>query len=141
HLVVVVEADERTRLARLVRDRPITEAEARARIRSQASDAERRAVPDVLLRNDGSRKEPYAAVDALWRERLTGFERNLRHRVAVRPPDPPRPVAYDPGWPEQYARIAARIAHATGGLPTAHVGATAVPGLVARDVLDIQLVV
>lgn len=141
HLVVVVEAAEAVRLARLVRDRPISESEARARIRSQASDAQRRAAADVLLRNDGSREQLHAAVDALWYGRLTGYERNLRARVAVATPSPPRIVDYDPSWPQQYARIAARIAHATGGLSTSHIGSTAVPGLAAKDVLDLQLVV
>src|SRR5690349_10361227 len=54
-VVVVVLADEATRIARLVRDRGMTTDEARARIRAQATDDQRRAVADVIVRNDGSR--------------------------------------------------------------------------------------
>jgi dephospho-CoA kinase len=67
--VVVVEADVETRVRRLVR-RGLSEEDARARIAVQASDDQRRAVADELLRNDGSRDELADAVDALWR-RLT----------------------------------------------------------------------
>lgn len=69
-LVVVVFADEATRLARLVRDRGMTEAEARARIAAQATDEQRRAVADVSIVNDGTLDELRAAVDDVWRTRL-----------------------------------------------------------------------
>ena len=47
----------------------------------------------------------------------------------------------DPTWPEQYARLAARIRHALApaDLRIDHIGSTAVPGLAAKDVIDIQL--
>lgn len=49
----------------------------------------------------------------------------------------------DPTWPQQYARLAARIRHALApaDLRIDHIGSTAVPGLAARDVIDIQLTV
>src|SRR5690348_2971742 len=52
-LVVVVLAGEATRVARLVRDRGLSEAEARSRIAAQATDEQRRAVAHVVLTNDG----------------------------------------------------------------------------------------
>ncbi|WP_085066481.1 dephospho-CoA kinase [Catenuloplanes japonicus] len=65
-LVVVVEAPEAVRIARLTRDRGLTEEAARARFAAQATDAQRRAVADVVISNAGTREELTAAVDALW---------------------------------------------------------------------------
>jgi dephospho-CoA kinase len=141
HLVIVVEAAEATRMARLVRDRGMTGPQARARIGSQASDADRRAAADVLLTNDGTPADLHAAVDALWRDRLVRYEENLRLRRRVNRPERLQISCYDLTWPEQYARVAARIAHATGGRRVDHIGSTAVPGLPAKDVLDLQLTV
>jgi dephospho-CoA kinase len=141
HLVVVVEAAEPARVARLARDRAMTEQQVRARIGAQAPDRERRAAADVLLANDGTRADLRAAVDALWRDRLVRFEANVRLHRPVAGPAELRIAGHDPTWPEQAARLAARIAHATGGRRVDHVGSTAVPGLPARDVLDLQLTV
>ena len=68
-LVLVVETDPEVRVARLL-DRGLTEADARARIASQATDEERRAVADVVLRNDGDRAALAAQVDRFWTERV-----------------------------------------------------------------------
>jgi dephospho-CoA kinase len=70
-LVVVVLAAEETRIRRLVRDRGMSEDEARARIAAQASDEERRAVADVVLDNDGTLDDLRAKVDAAW-PRISG---------------------------------------------------------------------
>ena len=50
-----------------------------------------------------------------------------------------RLVEYDPGWPELFRREAERIAAAIAPLAVRleHGGSTAVPGLVAKPVLDI----
>jgi dephospho-CoA kinase len=64
--VVVVNASRAERVRRLVADRGLSEAEAEARIGSQATDAERLAVADVVLDNDGTREELLEAVDELW---------------------------------------------------------------------------
>jgi dephospho-CoA kinase len=69
-LVIIVLAGEDTRIERLARTRGMTEADARARIRAQATDEQRRAVADVLLDNDGSLAELRDKVDTVWRERL-----------------------------------------------------------------------
>ncbi|MEO3777930.1 dephospho-CoA kinase [Micromonospora sp. B11E3] len=142
HLVVVVETAVATRLARLERDRGMDRAEAERRIAAQADDARRRAAADVVLRNDGSLDELHAAVDRLWHERLVPYEANVRHGRAARP-DRVVLTGPDPSWPEQYARLAARIRHAIApaDLRIDHIGSTAVPGLAAKDVVDIQLTV
>ncbi|MET7470488.1 dephospho-CoA kinase [Micromonospora sp. NPDC005686] len=140
HLVVVVQTAVPTRMARLTRDRGMAPAEAERRIAAQADDATRRAVADVLLTNDGTLAELHAAVDALWRDRLLPYERNVRERRAVQPD--PAPAGPDPTWPAQYSRLAARIRHAAGGdIRVDHVGSTAVPGIAAPDVIDIQVTV
>ena len=69
-LVLVVEADPATRVARLV-ERGLTADDARARMASQATDEQRRAVADVVLRNDGDRAELAAQVARFWAERVT----------------------------------------------------------------------
>lgn len=69
-IVIVVLADETTRVRRLVEGRGMAADEARARIAAQATDEQRRAVADVVLSNDGSVDDLREQVDALWRERL-----------------------------------------------------------------------
>ncbi|MER5336325.1 dephospho-CoA kinase [Micromonospora sp. NPDC002717] len=142
HLVVVVQTAVATRLARLARDRGMDRAEAERRIAAQADDARRRAAADVVLTNDGSLADLHAAVDALWQERLLPYGANLRQRRPVRPHRVVLTEA-DPTWPQQYARLAARIRHAIApaDLRIDHIGSTAVPGLAAKDVIDIQLTV
>jgi dephospho-CoA kinase len=68
-LVLVVEADPETRVARLVQ-RGLTEDDARARIAAQASDEQRRAVADVVLDNSGTLEQLADQVDRLWAERI-----------------------------------------------------------------------
>jgi dephospho-CoA kinase len=64
-MVVVVTASEETRVDRLVR-RGLSEEDARARIRAQLSDAEREAVADAVIPNDGSVDGLEGRVEALW---------------------------------------------------------------------------
>lgn len=56
---------------------------------------------------------------------------------------PIRIVDYDPLWPEQFAREAERIRRALGNraLQIEHVGSTSVPGLAAKPIVDLLLVV
>jgi dephospho-CoA kinase len=141
HLVLVVEAAEATRVARLVADRGMAEAEAYARIHAQTGDELRRAAADVVLDNGGALDDLYARVDRLWSHRLLPYEENVRLRREAKRPERLDIVPYDPTWPDQYARLAARVSHAAAGRRTDHVGPTAVPGLPAKDVIDIQLTV
>jgi GrpB-like predicted nucleotidyltransferase (UPF0157 family) len=53
-------------------------------------------------------------------------------------------VAYSPAWPQQFERVARTLRDALLGVPTAvveHVGSTSVPGLAAKPVLDIDVIV
>ena len=54
-------------------------------------------------------------------------------------------VPYSPEWPAQFERVAADLRAALEDLPTAaaveHVGSTSVPGLAAKPVLDIDVIV
>ena len=49
----------------------------------------------------------------------------------------------DPAWPQQYESLASRIRGALGWrvLQLEHVGSTAVPGLAAKPIIDIDLTV
>jgi putative glutamine amidotransferase len=50
-------------------------------------------------------------------------------------------VAYDPGWPKRFEAEAERLRTAIGSqlVRVEHVGSTAVPGLAAKPVIDVQL--
>jgi GrpB-like predicted nucleotidyltransferase (UPF0157 family) len=53
-------------------------------------------------------------------------------------------VAWSPHWAEQFAAVAAVLRDAVAGIPGAqveHVGSTSVPGLAAKPILDIDVVV
>lgn len=52
-------------------------------------------------------------------------------------------VPYRPGWPGAFAALGARLREAVGPrvLAIHHIGSTSVPGLAAKDVLDVQLTV
>ena len=65
-VVVVVDASEDVQVQRLVQDRGMDADEARRRIASQAGRADRRAVADVVLSNDGEPADLARQVDELW---------------------------------------------------------------------------
>jgi dephospho-CoA kinase len=140
HLVVVVRADPQARIGRLVESRGMTAEQASARIAAQADDAQRRAAADVVLDNDAGLGELNDQADLLWRERLVPFEANLRHRRAAPSDGVLRIVDYDPTWPDQAARLIARIRHSAGEVTDVmHIGSTAVPGLAAKDLIDLMI--
>jgi dephospho-CoA kinase len=64
--VVVVQASVETRLKRLVEIRGLGEADARRRLASQASDAERLALADDVIDSDGAMEHTLQQVDSLW---------------------------------------------------------------------------
>lgn len=66
--VVVVEAPEEVRVQRLVDARGMDEADARARMATQADDATRRAVATHVIDNAGPTEELAAQVDAILAE-------------------------------------------------------------------------
>lgn len=146
HLVVLVDAAAQVRHDRLVRDRGMDSAAARARIGAQATDEQRHAVADVLLDNNGTRGALLEQVEALWRERLSPYNDNLLADRAVWRDS--RVVLHDadPDWPMQAARSLARLdrqlsAAGLRGRVSAieHIGSTSVPGLAAKNVIDLQL--
>lgn len=65
--VVVAHAPEGIRVERLVELRGMTEADARARVASQASDERRLAAADVVIDTGGDLDATLAQADALWR--------------------------------------------------------------------------
>jgi dephospho-CoA kinase len=65
-MVIVVLASEETRLARLVSQRGMDEADVRARFAVQATDEQRRAAADVEIDNEGTMEELMSNVDAVW---------------------------------------------------------------------------
>jgi dephospho-CoA kinase len=66
-LIVVVEASADTRVGRLVELRGLTEAEAIGRLNSQATDAERRAIADVIIDSNGTLEHTLQQADELWK--------------------------------------------------------------------------
>jgi dephospho-CoA kinase len=148
HLAVVVGADEHVRVARLTGGRGCTEADARARIAAQACDRQRRAAADAWLDNNGTVEELLTQVDALWQDRLVPFNDNLMTGGRSRTPDGPTLVPYDDSWPSAAARLSERITRALGdaalgdqAVSVEHIGSTSVPGLAAKDVIDLQIAV
>lgn len=147
HLVVVVHAPIDVRIARLVHERGMSTADSQARIAAQADDDQRRVVADVWLDNSAGTVELLSAVDSLWERRLVPYEDNVRHRRRTRRAEQVRLVPHDLTWAGQAARTAARIEWTIRHYPAAsecsveHIGSTAVPGLAAKDVLDLQLAV
>jgi dephospho-CoA kinase len=139
-LVVVVTADEETRIDRLIK-RGMDEADARARIKAQAPEEQRRAIADVLLDNSGAEEQLAQKARDIWYDRVLPLADNIRHRRAVKYPW--TLVPYNPEWPDQAQRIIRRIQIACGprALRVDHIGSTAVPGFDAKDVIDVQLTV
>ncbi len=74
-LVVVVDASPGTQLERLTRVRGMSREEAAARMAAQATRAERLAVADIVIDNDGTLADVEARVREVWEE--------LRRRAAA----------------------------------------------------------
>lgn len=140
-LVVIVHADPEVRVRRLIEHRGFSEADARARIAAQATDEQRREVADVWLDNTGSAGELVERARDLWYQRIMPFA----HNIATRTPAPHSsvPVPPDPTWQEQAARIVNRLNTTCGhrAVRIDHIGSTAVPGMDAKDVIDVQITV
>ena len=52
-------------------------------------------------------------------------------------------VEYDPRWPDEFRALALQLRAVLGNsaLRIDHIGSTAVPGLAAKDVIDVQITV
>jgi dephospho-CoA kinase len=140
-LVIIVHADEEVRVRRLIDHRGFSEQDARARIKAQASEEQRRAVADIWLDNTGSAAQLVEKARELWHQRILPFAHNVQAGLPATAA--PELVPYDPTWPEQAQRILARLTTACGhhAARIDHIGSTAVPGLDAKDVIDIQVTV
>ncbi|WP_433598506.1 dephospho-CoA kinase [Nocardia sp. CA-135953] len=142
NLVLIVDVPAETRIRRLVEFRDVSETDARARISAQATDEQRHAVADVLLDNSGEPGAIDPVVRQLWTQRLVPFEENLRTATPARRKEL-RVVPANPEWAAQAQRLIARLWVACGPAASRidHIGSTAVPGLPAEDVIDVQITV
>ena len=140
-LVIVVNADAELRVKRLIEYRGFTEQDARARIAAQATEEQRRAVADVWLDNSGTAGALVEQARGLWHERILPFAHNLQNGRPAR--IEAAVVPSDPSWPDQARRILARLNTTCGhrALRIDHIGSTAVPGMDAKDVIDVQVTV
>ena len=106
-LVVVVHADADMRLNRLIGIRGMDEADARARIAAQATEAQRRTVADVWLDNSGTEGQLVEQARELWYGRILPFAHNLATETPAG--ESGRLVPADPSWAAQAKRIRARL--------------------------------
>lgn len=138
-LVVIVHADPEVRVARLIEHRGFSEADARARIAAQATDDQRRTVADVWLDNSGTAGELVEQARRLWYERILPFAHNVS--TCTPAPDPRGLTPADPRWAGQAARVVARLKTTCGhrAVRVDHIGSTAISGLDARDIIDVQV--
>lgn len=141
HLVVVVDAPEEVRLQRLQQHRKMGAEAARSRMAAQASRSDRLAAADIVLENKGSQADLTDAVDRLWEQRLVPFAANLADEKIAPRTEGPVIAPFNPDWNAQAERIMARLQAVAPQeiLAVDHVGSTAVPGLAAKDVIDLQL--
>ena len=128
-------------MKRLIEYRGFTEEDARARIAAQATEEQRRAVADVWLDNSGSAGALVEQARELWHQRILPFAHNLDNGQPAA--SAPVLVPSDPSWPDQGRRIAARLNTACGhrAVRIDHIGSTAVSGVDAKDVIDMQVTV
>jgi dephospho-CoA kinase len=98
---------------------------------------------DGLSPADATVDETGEQIDSLWADRLVPFEANLRtgrrapRRLDAFVADP------DPTWPEQADRLIRRLRFSVGRqlIRVDHIGSTSVPGLPAKQLIDVQAVV
>jgi dephospho-CoA kinase len=83
------------------------------------------------------------SVDDLWRDRLVPFAANLAAGRRAPRQRQPKICEPDPTWPHQARRLIARVTDAVGDevIRVDHIGSTSVPGLPAKDLVDLQVVV
>jgi GrpB-like predicted nucleotidyltransferase (UPF0157 family) len=90
------------------------------------------------------RHEDGGAVHPLWRafDPAATLARR-QYRIARRQVDVAGVVPYDPTWADQFERLRTSLADALAAVAVriSHVGSTAVPGLPAKPIIDIDLTV
>lgn len=143
HLVVVVDSPDELRVQRMVELRGMAPDDARSRMAAQATRQDRNAAADVILDNAATRDELLATVDALWELRLVPFAENIRRGLRAVRRDGPVLASPNDHWGSQATRLAERLTAAAPDeiLAVDHIGSTSVPGLAAKDVIDLQVAV
>lgn len=142
HLNLLVDVPAEVRLQRLMDSRGMDRDDAAARISRQADDDTRRAACDVTIDNSGPVDETKAAVGRLIESRIRPFAANLTAgrwapRTVLDLVDPA-----DADWSGDAQRVVAKLRHGTADEFTVeHIGSTSMPGLPAKDVIDLQLLV
>lgn len=81
-LIVVVHAPAAVRLARLIENRGMSREEASHRLNSQATDAERLAIADVVIDNTGTIEQTLALVDDFWEKLASHVRKGLEWDTA-----------------------------------------------------------
>ncbi|WP_169252335.1 dephospho-CoA kinase [Brevibacterium sp. 'Marine'] len=142
HLNLLVDVPAEVRLGRLMDSRGMDRDDAAARISRQADDETRRAACDVVIDNSGRLEATKAAVGRLIDERIRPFAANLG--AGLRAPRTALELV-DPEHTDRTGdaqRVLAKLRHGTGDdFAIEHIGSTSVPGLPAKDVIDLQLIV
>ena len=127
----------------LVEQRGLGEQDVRARLAAQASDDDRRAVADVWIDNNGTPQALSATVDELWNDRIVPFNENLLAGIRSRRPELSAVVEPRTDWEARGRRLVAKLEAALepvdGVVGVEHIGSTAIPDLVAKDVIDLQV--
>lgn len=142
HLNLLVDVPAEVRLQRLMDSRGMDRDDAAARISRQADDDTRRAACDVIIDNSGPVEETKAAVARLIESRIRPFSANLASgqrapKAALELVDPAHA-----DWIGDAQRAIRKLRHGTGEeFAIEHIGSTSVPGLPAKDVIDLQLLV
>ncbi|WP_209324843.1 dephospho-CoA kinase [Brevibacterium renqingii] len=142
HLNLLVDVPAEVRLRRLMDSRGMDRDDAEARITRQAEDWQRRAACDVIIDNSGPIESTRDRVRELIDDRIGPFAANLSQR---RPAPRGRLELTDPAdkdWAGEAERVMAKLRHGTDAeFAVEHIGSTSVPGLPAKDVVDLQLLV
>ena len=107
---------------------------------------ERRPCHVVVVAADPAAYAAGAARVGIWLDPADGSPDELAATILARTDSEREPIviaAYDPDWPALFERLAAplRAALADLGAIVEHVGSTAVPGLAAKPIVDIDVVV
>lgn len=137
HLTIAVAADDQIRRERLVaRGMDINDVE--RRMANQMSEDERARHCDLIVDNSEDRDHLTAQGEQIW-QRLAIFAENLH---AARPAQRGASLVLaesTPEWADLADRLMRRLRVHLGDLAVRHVGSTAVPGLIAKPVIDLQV--
>jgi dephospho-CoA kinase len=111
---------------------------------AQSTREDKLTAADAVLDNSGTLEQLLDHVDRLWNERLAPFARNLAAGTRASRTGGPVLTPARSEWPQEARRLLARIARALPSDDAAqldHIGSTSVPGLEAKDIIDLQLTV